>query len=181
MVIFGIMMFLVFFGGILYANAKRWRYLAQHYSEVRDDFIEKRSMQDAILVGMGAYNTIKGILTIGVCSNGISLRLLPPFSLFHSPLHIPFSDIQGWGTSWYLNDKSTEIQLRNAPDVKIIMPTEQVKWIDSIAGGLFSLTDENPPEGKAGRGAYAFVLINAAFGIIMVASMIWFLFSGKTV
>lgn len=174
MIFFGLAIVVTIMGGMMYANSRRWRYLSSAYANSDGKFIEKRTMQDAVLVGLGGFNTIKGILTIGVSSQGVSLRMLKPFSLFHTPMFIPYSDIRGWKTTWYLNAKSTELELLNAPDVKIIMPTEQVSWIRELVSEKMSLSDASPPEGNAGRGAHLFAKIHAIIGIAMAASIIWF-------
>ena len=59
------------------------------------------------------------------------------------------------------------------PDVKIIMPTEQVKWIRSNTNGAIVMSESASPDGKAGRGAYAFVLITSAFILLMLGSLVW--------
>lgn len=125
-------------------------------------------MQNAILVGLNGYNTLHGIVKIGVHQQGMSLKILPPFSIFHSPLFIPFHDISGWATTWYLNAPSVELQLRQAPDVKIIMPAEQAEWVRKFSGHKMALHKQAPPNGKAGRGAYAFVLVHAGLVLGMV-------------
>lgn len=93
--------------------------------------------------------------------------------MFHEPLFIPFTDIRGWSTTWYLDGKSTELELSSAPDVKIVMPTEQVEWIRSFSGGEMVLSDEVAPNGEAGRGSYVFVLVNAILGLTALGFVVW--------
>ncbi|MDJ0613975.1 MAG: hypothetical protein QNJ29_09880 [Rhizobiaceae bacterium] len=170
---FGLSVFLALFFGMQWRNAMRWRYLSETYASDHSTVLENRKLQNAILLGLGGYNSLKGIVNIGVSKSGIALSILKPFSLFHAPLFIPFSDIRGWSTTWYIDGKSSELNLTNAPDVKIVMPREQVEWIRSYSGGAMQLSDESPPQGKAGRGAYFFVLINAIIALIALAYLGW--------
>ncbi|MEM9332590.1 MAG: hypothetical protein AAGA53_14770 [Pseudomonadota bacterium] len=171
--LFGIVVFAGIFGGMLWANARRWRYLAEYYAEDKENPVEKRIMQSAVLVGRGGYNSLHGILTIGVNNSGLILRILSPFSLFHNPLFIPFDEVKGWGTTWYLNRESTELQFSRAPDVKVIMPLEQAEWIENYSKGEMALSELDPPQGKAGRGWYFFVLINLVCAVVAFAYLGW--------
>lgn len=156
------------FFGMLWRQAFRWRYLARHYDRPAGEPVETRSMQSAVLMGLSGFNTLKGIIKIGVHENGVSFRLMAPFSLFHDPLFIPYRDITGWKTTWYLDARSTELQFRGAPDVKMIVPATQAEWIQGFAGHTPMLRDTSPPEGKAGRGWYAFALSHAAISLVML-------------
>ncbi len=174
----GVSVFLGSFGGILWVTARRWRYLAKSYAGTSSAPIEKRYMQSAVLIGLGGFNSLKGIVTIGAHETGVSLRLLAPFSLFHTPLFIPYSDIRGWGTTWYLNARSTELEFRQAPKVKLVMSADQAEWIKSHAGHKMTLRETSPPTGNAGRGWYAFVLINAGVSLGLMAWLSVYLLSG---
>ncbi len=159
---------MLIFGGMLWANARRWRYLAEHYATDDEHTGETRHMQNAVLLGLGGFNSLKGIVSIGVNEAGVSLRVMPVFSLFHMPLFIPHSDIQGWGTSWYLDGSSSELQLRHAPDVKIVVPTETATWIKGFSGNKMLLRSDEPPTGKSGQGWRLFVLVHACMGLLMM-------------
>lgn len=175
--IFGVGFAAALFGGILWSNARRWRYLSKFYSEPVRHPLEVRNLQSAVLLGLGGFNSLKGILTIGLDKTGISLRVLKPFSLFHAPLYIPHRDINGWNTTWYLDARSTELEFSGAPDVKIIMPAEQAEWIQSYSGQKLSLHNATPPEGKAGRGWHAFSVVHAAIALAMIAWIVLGLFT----
>ncbi len=129
-------------------------------------------MQDAVLLGLGGYKSLKGIITIGLHSNGISFRVMPPFALFHPPLFIPYDDIRGWRTTWYLDAHSIELEFLDAPAVKMIVPAAQAEWMQTHSGRRMVLHDTEPPAGKAGRGWYAFVLVSASFSLLMLASIV---------
>ncbi|MEO1280228.1 MAG: hypothetical protein AAFV69_00690 [Pseudomonadota bacterium] len=169
--------FLFAFGGIQWSNARRWRYLSENYAGTADFQIKERNLQSAVMLGLGGYNSLKGILTIGIHHTGVSLRILTPFSLFHSPLFVPFEDISGWKTSWYLDGESRELTFRRAPEVKMVMPAEQAEWIKSYAGDKMMLRDSSPVRGNAGRGWYAFAVINTGLSVIMVGWLLFYLLS----
>lgn len=125
--IFGLAFFAVLYGAIVWRHSMRWRYLADAYAGKSGQPVEARRMQSGVLIGLGEFESLYGILNISVHETGVGLRILLPYSLFRTPLFIPYSDVQGWVTTWYLNAPSTELSLRRAPDVKITMPAEQAE------------------------------------------------------
>jgi hypothetical protein len=84
----------------------------------------------------GAFNSYKGILKIGVDQNGVSLAIIRPFSFFYfcEPLFIPYSEIKGWQQQWYLDSKSVELEFARVPEVKMVMPADQVEWMRKRSG-----------------------------------------------
>lgn len=166
--VFGMIVFAVIFGGMLRANAFRWRYLAKSYAEKAGSVLDKRSMRSAVLIGLGAFNSLKGIITIGVHENGVSFRVMPIFSLFHEPLFVPYSDIRGWETTWYLDARSSELEFRLAPEVKMVLPAADAEWIRDHAGKKIVLRDVSPPQGKAGRAWHAITVVHAFASMVMI-------------
>ena len=166
--VFGLIVFAFIFGGMLRANAYRWRYLAKSYAGEAGPALDKRNMRSAVLIGLGAFNSLKGIITIGVHENGVSFRVMPIFSLFHKPLFVPYSDIRGWETTWYLNARSSELEFRRAPEVKVVLPAEDAEWIRSHAGHKMMLRDVSPPQGNAGRGWHAVTVVHAVASLVMI-------------
>ncbi len=173
--VFGYGVFFVLFFGMLHAKARRWRMLAAVYGGDGGPVREKRTMQSAVLLGIGGYNSLKGILTIGVHDRGVSLRVLPPFSLFHDALFIPYGDIRGWRTSWYLDVQSIELEFTGVPAIKMVVPADQAEFIGSFAGRKMTLSAAEPPQGKAGQGWRAFALVHAGLSLVMIAwlSVMW--------
>ena len=174
--LFGYSVFAFLFFGALWRHACRWRLLAQVYAGESGRPLAKRTMQNAVLLGLGAFNSLKGILTIAVHETGVSFRVMKPFSLFHTPLFIPYKDIRGWESTWYLDAPSTELQFIRAPGVKMVMPAEQADWIRSFSGQKMELRNAPPPNGKAGQGWRAFILANLTviigMSIILLAFML---------
>lgn len=166
--VFGWGVFALIYGGMLRANAYRWRYLAKSYAAESGAVLDKRKMRSAVLIGLGAFNSLKGIVTIGVHETGVSFRVMPIFSLFHEPLFVPYSDIRGWRTTWYLNAASSELEFRHAPDIKMVLPTEDAEWIRSHAGHRMMLRDVSPPQGAAGRRWHAVTVAYAFASLAMV-------------
>lgn len=108
-----------------------------------------------------------GLLSIGVYPDGIGLKINPWLRPFCRPVFIPFSDIQGWDQKWYWNAPSTELMFRKAPDLQIIMPTSQIKWIASHKEGKMSLSDERSPRENWPWATYAYA-IAAVFMLLTV-------------
>ncbi len=104
---------------VYYRDAHFWRYLSNFYEAPWQRPIETRRFQNAVAYGEGfASKSYNGLLTIGIHEFGLALSIISPFSFFHKPLFIPFSEIKGWKQFWYLNAKSYELELESAPDVK---------------------------------------------------------------
>lgn len=183
--LFGLSVFCAIFGGMWWATARRWRYLAKSYAAdghahgQSGSPHDKRHMQTLILIGLGGFNSLKGIVTMEAHSSGLLLRIMPPFSFCHKPLFIPYSDINGWKTTWYLNAPSTELAFRSSPDVKAIMPAEQAEWVKRFAGYKMTLSASSAPGGKAGRGWHKFQLFHAAVGLVTVAWVSFMMLTGQ--
>lgn len=165
---FGISVFVSILVGVLWSTSRHWRALAEHYASPDARSSEVRHMQNAVLIGLGSFKSLKGIVSIGVNDAGVSLRVMPLFSLFHEPLFIPHSDIQGWSTSWYLDGESTELQFRSTPDIKMVVPTETAEWIKGYAGHQMVLKSIEPPSGKAGQGWRLLLLVHASMALMML-------------
>jgi len=164
---------------ISYRNSYRWRYLADRYGSNANELHTKKHLQNAILYGNGgAYNSYNGILTIGIMDTGLVLRILKPFSAFHQPLFIPFMDIRGWKQLWYLNSRSVELEFTGAPDVKVLIPECQAKWISDNAQVPISLSGDLPPEDHKPKTSYAITVgISIAYlilGIVLLANFLGF-------
>ncbi len=174
--VFGLLVFAFLFGGALRTNAYRWRYLAKSYAGEAGAVIDKRDKRSMVLIGLGAFNSFTGIVTIGIHKRGVSFRVMPIFALFHDPIVVPYSDIRGWKTIWYLNARSSELELRYAPDVKLIIPTEDAEWIRSHAGHEMMLSDIAPPQGNAGRGWRIAMDVYAIASLAMIGWLLAYFF-----
>ncbi|TWU25212.1 hypothetical protein Pla52o_15100 [Novipirellula galeiformis] len=124
-------------------NARRWSRLARAYRAhdklqcTASECCPTRSMQTVILVGGDiGWNSYKGIATVGVTAEGILLRLMPPFHVFHPPLLIPFRDSHIEPKRWYLIGKTAQFTLSQVSDVQIIVHDELLQWIESQATQL---------------------------------------------
>lgn len=175
--IFGLAVFCFLYFGILWQHSRRWRYLADTYAGDGGEPIDSRRMQGGVLIGMGAYESLHGILNISAHDTGVGLRMMLPFSLFRAPLFIPYTDIKGWQTTWYLDAPSTELSFRRTPEVKVVISQERAEWLAGYSGNKLTLNDVPPPQGKAGQGWRAFVLATLLFMLIssvaLAAIMLW--------
>ena len=128
--------FFVFFGAmkfLLKSSARRWNQLAEEYSvEGPTENLSQRRMQNLILFGgVIGYNSYIGISTVGITSEGLSLSLLPPWSIYHPPLLIPFEDLSLRETSWYLNVRSYRYTCAKVDDIEVIVDKKLMEWIES--------------------------------------------------
>ncbi len=170
---FGLSVFAGLMAFMLYRSSYRWRYLAERYGPPASGPVAEKQFQNAVLYGHGpAYNSYNGIVTIGVLNDGVVLRLFRPFSIFHKPLFIPFKDIQGWKQRWYLNAPSVELEFASAPDVKILMPKDQVSWLGETMGAPISLSDDTPPENSRPTFTYAATITLAVLSLSLGAALI---------
>jgi hypothetical protein len=175
--IIGLAFFAFLYGGIIWRKSFRWRYLADFYAGDGGPPIETRRMRGTVLIGPVAYESLHGIVNISAHETGIGLRMMLPFSLFRKPLFVPYGDIEGWETTWYLDAPSTELSFRRAPDVKVVISKELAEWLAGFSGRKLLLNDAPPPQGMAGQGWRRFVLgvlIYMALGMIVLLGMtIW--------
>lgn len=174
--IFGLAVFAFLYFGILWRTSFRWRYLADTYAGDGGPPIEMRRMRGAVLIGPVAYESLHGIVNVSAHATGIGLRMMLPFSLFRKPLFVPYADIEGWATTWYLDAPSTELTFRRAPDVKVVIARELAEWLAGYSGRKLTLHDAPPPQGKAGQGWRWFVLGSILFmltGSIAMAVLFW--------
>ncbi|MEQ8825379.1 MAG: hypothetical protein RIC14_13500 [Filomicrobium sp.] len=137
-------------------------------------------MQSVVLYGQVGYNSLKGILSIGVHNDGVSFRVMAPFALFHEPLFIPYREIRGWNTSWYLDSRSVELEFASAPDIKMIMPVEQVEWIKSYSNQRMAVSSNTHPAGEGASGWHAFAVVSAGVSLVMLIWLMWQLLIGPT-
>ena len=174
--IFGLAVFCFLYFGLLWRTSFRWRYLAGTYAGDGGAPIETRRMRGVVLIGPVAYESLHGIVNISAHETGVGLRMMLPFSLFRKPLFVPYGDIEGWETTWYLDAPSTELSFRRTPEVKVTMPAKEAEWIAGFAGHKMVLHGAPPPQGKAGQGWRAFVLGSLLFmltGSIAMALLFW--------
>ena len=82
-----------------------------------------------------------------------------------------YRDIRGWEQTWYLNAKSVELELTGAPQVKIVMPHDQVEWIRSSGGANITMANVASPNRDKPAVWHAFVIVSSLvtiFGTIFV-------------
>jgi hypothetical protein len=94
-------------------------------------------MQTVILAGGDiGWNSYSGIVSVCVTRQGILLKVMLPFSLFHPPLLIPFGDCQIAPRRWYLLGKTVQYTLRDVSDVQMIIHDDLQLWIENQAARL---------------------------------------------
>ncbi len=165
-------------GGILAFIYKRhavnWEGLAEVYYRPWTPPLEKKMFQHLVLYGNGfPAKTYNGLLTVGLYKDGISLAFPPFFAFFHEPLFIPYSHISGSKQVWYVNSKSAEIRLRDAPGFRLIMPQDQFEWISDAAAGRISYSPVRLPSRDWPYVTYALAILS---GVIALATAFLALF-----
>ncbi|MCH9809139.1 MAG: hypothetical protein K0U74_15545 [Alphaproteobacteria bacterium] len=111
----------------------RWHPFAEHYGQVRETPVKTKYMQRVIVHGDGfAHNNYGGIVTVGVSRSGVHVKLLPPWSVFHQPLFIPYSDISVTERHWFLFN-AIEIKTRKAGNMRMVIYPELWQWIEDYA------------------------------------------------
>ncbi|MGB7343844.1 MAG: hypothetical protein WBD20_06510 [Pirellulaceae bacterium] len=126
--------------------SERWNRLARAYPVVDGiECVAKRTMQTVILDGGSLqWNSYKGIVTVGVTSKGILLKVMPPFSIFHPPILIPYRECQVEPRRWYLIGKTVQYTLRQAGNVKVIIHEDTQEWIESQVASLAIAQADTP-------------------------------------
>lgn len=168
----------VMVGGLLAFMYKRfavdWKKLHAAYGRDWSPPMEQKRFQTLILYSEGRpAKSYKGLMTIGLHPDGIGIRPLIWLAPFHSPLFIPYSDIEGWKQKWFLDAKSMELAFRKTPAMRLIMPADQVAWISSQAKGSISLSEDYPSHSNWPWATFAYALLSgivAIFLIVMVFS-----------
>ncbi len=165
--LYGLAFFVAIYGMVLYRTAFRWQHLAKHYERPWRSTPAIKHLQTAALYGEGvALNTYSGIVTLGVHPDGLAIKLLEPFGVFHPPLFIPYEEITAHRQNWYLNAKSVELEFRRIPDIKVVMPADQVSWIRRSSGADFDIIDEIPAHGQRPDVSRALMVTVGLLGVV---------------
>ena len=166
--------------GLMYFIYKRdahfWEALAVAYARPWREPDETRGMRSAVVYKKGgAFKSYKGLLTIGLYEDGFAMKPMRLFSLFHKPIFIPYEDVEGWREQWFLDGGSIELTFAKRPDVKMIMPESQVRWIEARGQGRMAVRDMDSPYNAKPKFWYALILVNALFGVSLLS---YILFTG---
>ena len=135
--------------------------------------IEKKSMQSGVLVSGSGYNSIKGILNLWAHEDGVSMSIMMPFSAFHKPLFIPYEDIIVSEATWYLDGESLELEFKQCPGVKFVMPKEQVEWLDGFGREKLDMENVVYTKSWAKKGWHTFAMVHAG---LMLGGMVFLVF-----
>ncbi|MFY0612087.1 MAG: hypothetical protein JXQ99_11215 [Hyphomicrobiaceae bacterium] len=133
-------------------------------------------MRTAVLIGLGVTRSFPGCVAIGIHERGVSFRVIPILSMFCKPLFIPFRDISGWDTTWFLNAKSSELHFRRVEEIKMVLPAEDAEWIRGRGGNKMALNSFPPPQGNAGQRWRAVYL---TYSFLMIAVVAFALSTGE--
>ena len=164
-------------GFMYWRDACHWRYLAEAYGRTWTRPVRTRWGNVVLYGKFPVSKSYNGITRLGLHSDGLSLKIMiPPYSIFCRPLFIPYRDIRGWDQSWYLNAKSTELELEAAPEVKIVMPREQLEWIRGMGGQEIEVTNRTSPHRDKPVLWHAYLVVSF---VVMIGVTAYVLLSGN--
>lgn len=157
-------------GGILAVIFKRhateWQEMASVYDGSGDTPLRVKRFGQLVLYCDGApARPYKGLFRLEVYANGIALKPYRFLVPFHDPMFIPFRDIEGWTQTWYLDDKSVELQFAKAPRMRIIMPASQLDWIRETSGKRIHVSEQKPPHGRWPWVTHVSAMVLGALGL----------------
>ncbi len=166
--------FVVALLGFMYRrDACHWRYLAAAYGRPWSRPVRERWGNLVLYGKFPVSKSYNGIARIGVHPDGLALKvMMPPHNIFCRPLFIPFRDIRGWSQSWYLNAESTELELDQAPEVKIVMPRDQLEWIRSMGGHDIEVMNLTSPHADKPVMWHAFLVVSSVLMISVTAYLV---------
>ncbi len=119
---------------LLRAHSRMWRIVASSYAaDFPHPVLARKSFEQALIAGGGLAFRNYVPLTVGIHEKGMSLRLLPPFSLQCPPLFLPFDEMSCRRTDWFLSHDVFAIKLARV-DVDIIVSHRLWSWIQSQCG-----------------------------------------------
>ena len=151
-------------------HAQEWEALAKIYGRKWVKPIAAKSRRSMVLYTKGEpARTYAGILKIGAYPEGIGLKPIPWLAPFHDPVFIPFSDIKGWQQKWYWDSKSVELELVQAPHLRIIMPQSQISWIANQGANKIEVSQEKP---KTDNYPYATQFISIFMLLTMISLLV---------
>jgi hypothetical protein len=155
-------------------DAHLWEKLAAVYAADWREAGDVRRFQHAIAyAGGAAHKSYNGFLDISLLQDGFAIKPMKLFSLFHKPLFIPYKDVEGWRTHWYLNAKSIELTFAKAPEIKLAMPKDQVDWIASAARGEMPVRDTATPHDAKPHFWWWLAIVNGVLAVGVLAYVVW--------
>lgn len=154
-------------------HAIDWEQLVSVYGRDWQAPAAHKRFGDMLLYSEGrppkAYNSLT---EIGLYEDGVALRPNRFLVPFHPPIFVPYTDIQGWNQTWYLNAQSAELTFQKAPHMRLIMPREQADWMLSFAGAAAPLSDEPPPHGTSPWRTHVLLLLLGAIALVVLIAVI---------
>ena len=114
--------------------------------------------------------SLKGLLTIGLYPFGVGLRPSRIFLPFQKPIFVPYEDIRGWQQNWYIDGKSIELAFRKTPEMRLIMPKDQVEWILEKSQVNLPISKDRP---ETGNWPYLTFIYSAVMGAATLGLIIF--------
>jgi hypothetical protein len=170
---FGAVFVVVLMSFMYKRDAIDWEQLASVYGQAWQPPRLRKRFANMILYSEGRpAKSYKGIIEIGLLEDGIAFRPNRILRPFQPPIFIPYTDIQGWDQGWYLDAKSAELSFRKAPQMRMIMPREQVEWMLSMTGGAVQISDDRPPHGTRPWATFIYALVLGALTLVLIVHLL---------
>lgn len=166
---FGIVIVVVLMSFMYKRDAIDWEQLVSVYGRAWQPPRLRKRFANMILYSEGRpAKSYKGIISIGVLEDGIALRPNSVLRPFQPPIFIPYADIQGWEQGWYIDGKSAELSFRKVPQMRMIMPRDQVEWMLSLTSGAVQISEDRPPHGTRPWATYihAWAMLVLTIGLV---------------
>ena len=158
---------------IYHRDAHRWQRLARAYGSGWGPPAASRRVAALILHGEGtAFNSHRGIVTIGVVGDGLVLKVIPPLSAFMEPLFIPFGDLTKGERPWFVNATSIELRTAAVPDIGIILAEDDVAWIEAASARKISGSNAGAPAARQLAGWRAAAMIEGALALTLLTAVV---------
>ena len=159
---------------IHWRHAVDWQAIEQAYHRSWQPPLQMKRLQTLLIYSDGRMTkSYKGLLTLGLYRDGIGMRMNPVFAPFHRPVFIPFEDISGWTQKWFIDAKSVELSFAKVPQLRIIMPAEQMDWVAGNSSGAVSISPERPPHGKWPYASFAIAVIFGVWAVLLIVFLLF--------
>jgi hypothetical protein len=112
---------------LLISRTSGWNALAQVYEAKEERQGDRRSMV-SMAMGRRFLARYRNVMSLVRARDGLWMRPMWMFSLFHKPLFLPFSEMQAEYGKMYFIETCT-LRMKRAPDFRIVVSKTVGDWI----------------------------------------------------
>lgn len=130
-------------GGLLgfmyWRHGWRWRLIQTAFPDPGQKPIRNWHIQTIYCHADGLiYNMYQGVVTIGVGEDGLTFSVIPPFSLAQPKFFVPYRDMMAYQQDWLLMGRVCQLEFRNVPDMRMVIPGRVGDLLLDYSSPLFS-------------------------------------------